>query len=136
LINEIGGEMIAIIFIVLLICPINPGVFAGSNTSEITIEPRLAYPLEPEVTVTGEYLEFKWWPAATGVRTYEFSLYKGGGLSGDVILEKHLPFNVTSLKVDAKLLEDNQIYTWTLRQVADNGQKSDKSFSTFKVIKP
>jgi len=106
-----------------------------SNSSEVTIMPRLAYPTGPEVTITGDYLEFKWWHGGIGVRSYEFNLYKGGGPSGDVIVQKTLPFDVSSVQVEAKLFEDGQTYTWTLRQVADDGQKSDQSFNTFRVNK-
>ena len=108
----------------------------GSNTSDVTTMPRLAYPVNPEVAIIGDYLEFKWWRAAGGVRSYEFALYKGGGPFGFVVVQKTLPFNVSSIQVEAKLLDNNQVYTWTLRQVSDSGQKSDQSFNTFKVSKP
>ncbi|MFA5338054.1 MAG: hypothetical protein WC330_06960 [Candidatus Omnitrophota bacterium] len=123
-----------IVFSVVLVVAGNVGL-CRSNTTEVTSSPRLSYPIGPEVTITGDYLEFKWWHAGMGVRSYEFSLYKGGGPSGDVIVQKTLPFDASSMQVEAKLFEDNQTYTWTLRQVSDDGQKSDQSFNTFKVNK-
>lgn len=106
-----------------------------SVTGDVTIMPRLVYPINPEVTITGDYLEFKWQRAAGGVRGYEFALYEGGGPFGDAIVKKTLPFNASSIQVEAKLLENNKVYTWTLRQVSDSGQKSDQSFNTFRVNK-
>lgn len=119
---------------VVLVCTENIAL-CGSNTADITTEPRLASPIAPEVTITGDYLEFKWWRAEIGVRGYEFILYKSGGPGGDIIVQKNLPFNVSSIQVEAKLFENNQVYTWTLRQIADSGQKSDQSFNTFRVTK-
>jgi len=126
--------VIFILFFVVLVVAENIAL-CRSNTSEMTSEPRLVYPTGHQVTITGDYLEFKWWRAGMGVRSYEFSLYKGGGPFGDIIVKKTLPFNASSIQVEAKLFEDNQAYTWTLRQVSNDGQKSYKSFSTFKVSK-
>lgn len=102
--------IIFVSFFVFPLCSENIAL-CGSNTSEVTIMPRPTYPTGPEVTITGDYLEFKWLRAAGGVRSYEFSLYKGGGPSGDIIVQKTLPFNVSSVQVEAKLLENNQVYT-------------------------
>ncbi|MFA5337545.1 MAG: hypothetical protein WC330_04350 [Candidatus Omnitrophota bacterium] len=132
--NKYFPGVIFISFFVALVVAGNVAL-CRSNTSEITSSPRLSYPIGPEVTITGDYLEFKWWHAGMGVRSYEFSLYKGGGPSGDVIVQKTLPFDASSIQVEAKLFEDDQTYTWTLRQVSDDGQKSDKSFNTFRVNK-
>jgi hypothetical protein len=126
-----------IVFVSLFVTPIVATNIAlcGSNTSDMTTMPRLAYPVNPEVTITGGYLEFKWWRAAGGIRSYDFTLYKGGGPFGSIIVQKTLPFNASSIQVDAKLFDDNQVYTWTLRQVSDSGQRSDQSFNTFRVSK-
>ncbi|MCK9573423.1 MAG: hypothetical protein M0R20_03355 [Candidatus Omnitrophica bacterium] len=135
--REKSKYLVAIIlmsFSIVLVIASNEAL-CRSNTTEVTSSPRLSYPIGPEATITGDYLEFKWWHAGMGVRSYEFSLYRGGGPSGDVIVQKTLPFDASSIQVEAKLLEDNQTYTWTLRQVSDDGQKSDQSFNTFKVNK-
>lgn len=126
--------MILMLFFAVFVVAENSAL-CRSNTSEVTSSPRLAYPIGPEAAITGNYLEFKWWHAGPGVRSYEFSLYKGGGPSGDVIVQRTLPFDASSIQVEAKLFEDDQAYTWTLRQVSDDGQKSDKSFNTFRVNK-
>lgn len=110
-------------------------VFCGSNSSDITTAPRLACPINPEVTITGDTLEFKWWPGNIGVNAYQFTLYKGGGSSGDILVSKKLPFGVDFIKVDTKLFENGKTYTWTLRQQASDGIWGDSSFNTFKVNK-
>lgn len=126
--------------IVLVLCAasavfIKHSALCRSNTSDITSSPRLAYPINPEVTVTGESLEFKWWPGEIGISEYHFTLYKGGGPFGDIVADKKVFSNVSSVAVDANLLEDGQVYTWTLRQRADDGIWGDMSSNTFKVIK-
>jgi len=110
-------------------------VWCRSNTAEIPVAPRLIYPLAEEVELSSPTLEFKWWHADIKIDRFEFKLYKGGGSTGEVVVEKILPFNVSSFQVESSLLENNQTYTWSLRQVADNGLKSEKSFITFRVIK-
>ncbi|MCK9614086.1 MAG: hypothetical protein M0R48_01125 [Candidatus Omnitrophica bacterium] len=129
-----SAVVIFISFFVMLVVTENIAL-CRSNTSEMTSEPRMVYPTGYQVTITGDYLEFKWWRAGAEVRSYEFSLYKGGGPFGDIIVQKTLPFNASSIQVEAKLFDDNQTYTWTLRQVSNDGQKSYKSFNTFKVSK-
>jgi len=128
---------VMIIFALLLIVPVLAGgvVFSRSNTADIPEAPNLVYPIDPEVTITGDSLEFKWQHANIGIDHYDFMLYKGGGPSGEVIVEKKLLFDVSSIQVPAGSFESNQTYTWTLRQVGDNGLKSEKSFATFKVTK-
>jgi hypothetical protein len=110
-------------------------VLSRSTSAEIPVEPRLIYPVTEEVNVSGPTLLFKWWHAAIKIDRFEFKLYKGGGSSGEVVVKKTLPFNVSSFEVESSLLENNQTYTWCLRQVGDNGLKSEKSFITFRVIK-
>ena len=110
-------------------------VLSRSTSAEIPVEPRLIYPVTEEVNVSGPTLLFKWWHAAIKIDRFEFKLYKGGGSSGEVVVKKTLPFNVSSFEVESSLLENNQTYTWCLRQVSDNGLKSEKSFITFRVIK-
>jgi hypothetical protein len=126
-----------VIFILLAIVPVWTSgiVFSRSNTADIPEAPRLVYPIDPEVTIAGDVLEFKWQHASIGIDHYEFSLYKGGGPSGEVIVEKNLLFDISSIEVPASSFESNQTYTWTLRQVGDNGLKSEKSFNTFRVTK-
>jgi hypothetical protein len=109
--------------------------FCRSNTADIPEAPRLVYPIDPEVTITGDSLEFKWQHANIGIDHYEFVVYKGGGSSGENLFEANLPFDASSMVIPSASFEDGQVYTWTLRQVGDNGLKSEKSFNTFRVTK-
>lgn len=98
--------------------------------------PHLVFPIYDEVTLREDYLEFKWWNTFRGIDRYEFRLYKGYEMYNDnLILKKTLPFNAGSIKVEAQFFENNQVYTWSLIQVADSGEKSEKSFISFRVIK-
>ncbi|MFH1398355.1 MAG: hypothetical protein ABIH27_07400 [Candidatus Omnitrophota bacterium] len=40
-----------------------------------------------------------------------------------------------SINIKSELFEDSQVYTWSLIRVSFSGQKSDKSTSSFEVIK-
>jgi len=134
--NKMKFSVMAILVLLLMIPVLSSGVvFCRSNTADIPEAPRLVYPIDPEVTIAGDSLEFKWYHDNIGIDHYEFMLYKGGGPSGEVIVEKKLLFDVSLMQVPASSFESNQTYTWTLRQVGDNGLKSEKSFNTFKVTK-
>ncbi|MFA6282238.1 MAG: hypothetical protein WCY05_07050, partial [Candidatus Omnitrophota bacterium] len=100
-------------FVLFLIVPVlfSGVVFSRSNTADSPEAPRLVYPIDPEVKIAGDFLEFKWQHASIGVDHYEFILYKGGGPSGETIVIKKLPFNVSSVQVPASSFEDNQTYT-------------------------
>ncbi|MFA5270806.1 MAG: hypothetical protein WC412_00500 [Candidatus Omnitrophota bacterium] len=128
--------VIAILVLLSIVTVFTSGIALGrSNTADIPEAPRLVYPINPEVDISGDSLQFKWQHADIGIDHYEFMLYKGGGSSGEVIVEKILPFNVSSIEVPAASFESGKTYTWTLRQVGDNGLKSEKSFNTFIVTK-
>jgi hypothetical protein len=110
--------------------------FGPTRSFERPPEPRLVYPISDIVIIAGDALEFKWWHANIGIDRYEFNLYKGNEMfSEDLMLKKILPFTQSSIQIDASLFEAGKIYTWSLRQVADSGIKSDKSFITFRVKK-
>lgn len=100
-------------------------------------EPRLRYPINDTVTLTGnEPLEFKWWNSYVGVRGFIFKIYKGYNMyAGDLIHKEELPAGAYSVKVKPELFEEGQVYTWSLVQVSSAGYKSDRSFNSFKVLK-
>lgn len=130
---------IAIVLISFFTMPIFAGDFIWGERASLfdrPPQPHLVSPIYDEVNISGDYLEFKWWHAAIGIDRYEFRLYKGYDMYDDnLLLKKILPFNVSSIKVEAKLFENNQVYTWSLMQVAGSGEKSDKSFISFRAIK-
>lgn len=134
--NKMKFSVMMVLVLLLMVPVLSSGVvFSRSNTADIPQAPNLVYPIDPEVTITGDFLEFKWQHANVGIDHYEFMLYKGGGPSGEVIVEKKLLFDISSIQVPASSFESNQTYTWTLRQIGDNGLKSEESFATFKVKK-
>ncbi len=49
--------------------------------------------------------------------------------------KQNIPSAESALKIKADLFEDGRVYTWSLIQVAFDGEKSDKSFNSFRVIK-
>lgn len=131
---------IILIFIFSLILPVFAGdirfsgSFGGFNSPP---EPRLLYPIYEIAVLSGkEALEFRWMNDFIQVDHFIFRLYKGYNMyAADVIYKKDISGNDSSFKVDSNLFEDGQVYTWSLIQVALGGEKSDKSFNSFKVIK-
>jgi len=110
--------------------------FGPARSFDRPPEPHLVSPIYDEAVITGDTLEFKWWHANISIDRYEFNLYKGAEMFSDnLILKKILPFSQSSIKIDASLFENHQVYTWSLRQITNSGLKSDRSFITFTVIK-
>ena len=99
--------------------------------------PRLRYPIADSVSLAGkDVLEFRWWPAVLGIRAFEFRLYKGyQTYAANLIQKEKLPASASSLALKAGMFEAGQVYTWVLLQVGDGGQKSEKSWNSFKVTK-
>lgn len=101
--------------------------------------PRLIYPISDKVNLSGkESLEFKWDVYGGYINTayFDFRLYKGyNTVAANLILKKRVDYNAYSIKVSSDLFEDNQVYTWTLRQILNSGEKSDPSYNSFLIIK-
>ena len=100
-------------------------------------EPRLRYPINETAILTGnDPLEFKWWNDFVGIRGFTLKVYKGYNLyAANLIHKEDLPPETSSVKVKSDLFEDGQVYTWSLIRVSFAGNKSDRSFNSFKVIK-
>lgn len=100
-------------------------------------EPRLRYPITSKVILIGQdFLEFKWWNGSIRGSQFIFKIYKGYKMNADsLIYQQTLSADALSVKVKSELFEDGQIYTWSLVQVSLGGQKSDKSFNSFRVFK-
>lgn len=130
--------LVTIAFVLLFVMPILARDFSSNSARPFDkpLEPHLVYPVNDVVSVTQDDLVFKWWHASIGIDRFEFNLYKDSDMVNDnLIFKQVLPFNISSLSLSANMFENNQVYTWSLRQVANNGVKSDKSFITFRVIK-
>jgi len=100
-------------------------------------EPRLRYPINDTVVLTGkDSLEFKWWIDVVGLRKFIFKIYKGYKMYlANLIYKEDLPSDTSSVKIKSDLFENGQVYTWSLIQVSYSGFKSDRSFNSFEVIK-
>ena len=100
--------------------------------------PELFYPVTDNVDLKGVlYLEFKWRRNdSVYTRNYDFRLYKGyQTIASNLILKKIISTDEYPFKVESLVFDLNQVYTWVLRQITFDGRKSDKSFSSFKIIK-
>lgn len=108
--------------------------------SEKVPEPVLITPNTDTVNLAGlKELVFKWSPheKARSFRLYyDFRLYKGRvTLESTLILKKRVPPDQWELALPSDMFENNQAYTWTMRQVYDEGRKSRFSYQAFTIIK-
>jgi hypothetical protein len=120
--------------------PVVATALNGINSKGMFISlpaPWLLEPVTDKIDITGkDALEFKWKPdLSVNTDYYDFRLYKGYDmLASTLILKQKLEGNVSSFKVKAETFENGQVYTWSLRRVILSGEKSDKSFSSFKIV--
>jgi hypothetical protein len=98
----------------------------------------LLYPVTDHIDLAGkEYLEFKWERGALAFTDcFDFRIYKGYDTVGaNLIFKQRFSPAEYPVKVPSSMFEINQVYTWVLVQVFTSGQKSDRSHSSFKIIK-
>jgi hypothetical protein len=135
-----------IVFFVIICVLIYVPVVFSRGTGDITKKglygylapPRLIQPISDKVTLKENApLEFQWGANdSAGIDYYDFRLYKGYNTYADnLILKQRVPGDTGSFKAEAKLFENNQAYTWVLKQVSLGGTKSDPSFNSFTVLK-
>jgi hypothetical protein len=105
-------------------------------------QPRLLSPAGEEVDLAGkDKLEFRWSPhenmrPGPGTRYYDFRLYKGYQmLESTLLLKKRVPGRERGISLEADMFKAGQVYTWSLRNVYKGTGKSDRSASSFKVVK-
>ncbi len=102
--------------------------------------PRLVSPIEDKVDLSAKKeLEFKWSPhegVKFGMDYFDFRLYKGYDmLESTLILKKRVEPGTYSVFLSTDLFENGGVYTWSLRLIYSGSGKSDKAYSSFKVIK-
>lgn len=109
----------------------------GNGPYNSLSEPRLRYPINDTVVLTGkDNLEFKWWIDVVGLRKFIFKIFKGYNMYvANLIYKEDLPPDASFVEIKSDLFEHGQVYTWSLVQISYSGFKSDKSFNSFKVIK-
>jgi len=126
--------------LLLLSIAVFPQASYGANKIRIFDSdpgPCLIYPATEDITLKGkDFLEFRW-ERAGGVKLdhYEFKLYKGyEAIASNLIFKKNFSREAYPINIPARLFENNQTYTWSLRQVFMDSEKSGRSFSSFKII--
>jgi hypothetical protein len=137
-----NGIIIAAVlfFVFSLIAPVFAQNFrrvTPPGSSDFQPGPLLLYPLGREVDLSGaDSLEFKWERDAVDTSYFIFRLYKGYGMyESNLILKEEVTSSRISTRVKSDVFENGQVYTWSLVRVVFTGNKTDKSFSSFKVIK-
>jgi len=99
--------------------------------------PQLVSPIADDIVLpAGSSVKFKWLcERMTTTDYYEFRLYKGYSMTVDTLIKKdNVKPGDCEIELPAESFEINQVYTWSLKQVFLSGQKSDKSFVSFKII--
>jgi hypothetical protein len=140
------GKAIERLIVGCLVLFLSPFVFTANTYSRIDVlgdprfiaGPTLLYPVTKDITLAGkDSLEFKWMRTNLAkTRHYEFKIYKGYNMfAADLIFKQEIPVGTYPVEIPVSLFEEGQVYTWSLRQVFLGGGKSDRSFSSFKIIK-
>jgi hypothetical protein len=101
--------------------------------------PRLIEPVTEKVNLTGKaHLRFKWSTSESGVgyrKYYDFRLYKGYDmLESTLIFKQRIEPNKNLIDLPVDMFDDDEVYSWSLRQRTSAG-KSPRSSCSFKVIK-
>jgi hypothetical protein len=100
--------------------------------------PKLLYPVTGNIDSSGkDNLEFRWEQVnEVDTQFYDFRLYEGYNTTEEnLVFKKEFSASDYPIKVAITMFEKNKIYTWTLIQVFRGGRKSDRSFSSFKIVK-
>lgn len=132
--------LIYLIFLLILFIftPYSYSRMYTSRNSEFIPGVRLVYPTTDDIVLAGkDYLEFRWERINSAtIDHYDFRLYKGYNATADnLILKQNFPSDTYPIQIPASQFEEGQVYTWSLMQVLYGGGKSDRSFSSFKIIK-
>jgi hypothetical protein len=126
-------------FYFVLAVAVNASAGRGLTRYEDSLPaPRLLSPVTDDIVLTGKsVLEFKWTQGNLArISHYEFKIYKGYNmLASTLILKQDVASGTYPIEVAVSLFEEGQVYTWSLRQVSYGGEKGDRSFSSFKIIK-
>jgi len=141
--NKLYYRIIGVsVFMFTLVAFIHPALqaFMGGGDSLYANRPgpMLLYPTTDDIDLGGkDSVEFKWERTDSVITLYyDFRLYKGRQATADnLILQKKVYESDYPVSLPSSTLEENQVYTWVVRQVFNNGMKSDKSYSPFMIKK-
>jgi len=132
----IAGLLCLALFAVTVYSFAGRGMFGDSDDFRPAAD--LFYPTTEDIDLSGrDVLQFKW-EQKDIIQTdhYEFKLYKGYNMSDStLVLKQNVSRGQYPFELPAENFEINQVYTWSLKQVYLSGTKSDKAFSSFKIIK-
>jgi hypothetical protein len=81
-------------------------------------------------------LEFRWLTTPEIFVYYtEFRLYKSANnFASDLIYKENIQPGNYKINVPSTYFEKGRTYSWTLRIIFTNGNRTEKAYSTFKVI--
>jgi len=99
---------------------------------------RLMYPAGETADFSGKNaLEFQWSDdCPTETEGYEFKLYNGYGMNeSNLLYKENLSSSADSVKIAGDKFEDGQVYTWSIKRIANGGRKSDPAYNSFRVKK-
>jgi hypothetical protein len=110
------------------------------DSSGFVPAPRLVYPNSDEVELKkNASLRFEWSPFEGdrfGRRYYDLRLYRGyQPVESALVLAEQVDAGVYTFEVQSEAFEDQEVYTWTLRQVYDGLRKSDRQQQSFKIVR-
>jgi len=115
-------------------------VFLGGSFGRLSeSSPYLYAPCTENVTVNGKgEVEFRWNPVhPMRVRSYIFRLYLGFETKKtNLVISAKIDGRATNLRLPADTLDPKQTYSWVLVEIFGSGQKSDRSFCSFKIAGP
>lgn len=121
------------IILATTVCAWAPGSEASVRGTGIKT-PRVNYispTNESKIDLTGkEYLAFSWKPTpipSGGRKAYRFSLFKG--YEYDTVFDQELDPQTTSIDIPCSILEDNETYTWRVKQRDGGGWSPDLRWS-------
>jgi len=99
--------------------------------------PQLVSPIADNIVLpAGSGVKFKWLCGRPRIDHYEFRLYKGYAMTADTLIMKNdVKPGDCEFELPAASFDVGQAYSWSLQIVLLNGDKSDKSYNTFKIIK-
>jgi hypothetical protein len=129
-------KKISIVLLIIVFLPLGVIFARGRGSSLDTPDaPEFIRPISENIDLDGESsLEFKWRVSNWDISYCEFKLYKSYVTSEDnLIVSQNIPSTETSFQVEASKLEVGQVYTCVLRVVGLSGEKSDRTFQSFRI---
>ncbi len=109
----------------------------GSITFVPTPDLRAPIPVHEKVDLKRkEALPFEWSMEGDPIRRdyYDFRIYKGYEMLASTLIFQQKT-QVPRVLVPSSLFEADQVYTWAVRQVYKQGQKSRRNFDSFTAIR-